>query len=192
LLSSPNPQSLVTSIPFASFGKLLTLTFRDLVEASNVFSVFEVDNTIYTNTGNQSFRFENTNAFIKTYAALPHGTPVPWLIENGFTNNFTAAEVSDPDGDGALTWQEYQAGTGPRDPNSKFQVKSVAPTDPFGRYQITFSTVRNRTYRLESSDDLLNWQTLVSGISGTASDVTVTDIRNPLTTTQSFYRVVVY
>jgi hypothetical protein len=192
LISSPNPQSLATSIPFASFGKLLTFTFRDLVDSSNVFSVFDVDNTVYTNTGSQSFRFENTNAFLKNYAALPHGTPVPWLLEHGFTNDFAAAELSDPDGDGALTWQEYQAGTDPRDPNSKFMVKSVTPTDPYGRYQITFSTVRNRIYRLESSDDLVNWQTLVSGISGTASDVTVTDIRNPFATAQAFYRVVVY
>ena len=192
LISSPNPPSLATSIPFASFGKLLTFTFRDLVEASNVFSVFEVDNTLYTNSGNQSFVLENTNAFIRNYAVLPQGTPVPWLLENGFTNNFTAAELSDPDGDGALTWQEYRAGTGPRDPNSKFMVKGVAQTDPFGRYQITFSTVRHRTYRLETSDDLVNWQPLVPGIEGTGSDVTVTDIRNPFATTQAFYRVVVY
>ena len=68
----------------------------------------------------------------------------------------------------------------------------MAPTDPFGRYQITFSTVQNRNYRLESSDDLVNWQTLVPGISGTASDVTVSVIRNPFATTQAFYRVVVY
>ena len=192
LISSPNPQSLTTSIPFASFGKLLTFTFRDLVDASNVFSVFDVDNTIYTNTGNQSFVLENTNAFIMNYPVLPFGTPVPWLLENGFTNNFAAAELSDPDGDGALTWQEYQAGTVPRDPNSKFIVTRVAQTDPYGRYQITFSTARNRTYRLETSGDLVNWQTLVAGIIGTGNDVTVTDIRNPSATTQAFYRVVVY
>ena len=192
LLSSPNPPSLATSIPFAAFGKLLTFTFRDLVEASNVFSLFEVDNTIYTNTGNQSFRFENTNAFIKSYDPLTNGTPTPWLIENGFTNNFAAAELSDPDGDGALTWQEYQAGTDPRDAESKFLVKSVGQTDPFGRCQITFSTVRHRTYRLETSDDMGNWLTLLSDVAGTGSEVTLTDIRDPFAVAQGFYRVVVY
>lgn len=192
LLSSPNPQSLTTSIPFASFGKLLTFTFRDQVTASNVFSVFEVDNTIYTNSGNQSFVLENTNAFISNYAVLPQGTPVPWLLANGFTNNFTAAELSDPDGDGALTWQEYQAGTNPRDPNSSFFVAEVAPTDSYGRYQITFRTTLHRFYRLESSSDLLTWVVLVSDLPGTGNDVTVTDIRNPSTTAPAFYRVVVY
>ena len=192
LISSPNPQSLATSIPFAAFGKLLTFTFRDLVDATNVFSLLEVDNTIYTNSGNQSFVLENTNAFVVNYAVLPQGTPMPWLLRHGFTNNFAAAELSDPDGDGALTWQEYRAGTDPRDSNSQFIVKRVAPTDPYGRYQITFPTARNRSYRLETSNDLVNWQTLVPGIDGTGNDVTVTDIRNPSATTPVFYRVAVY
>jgi hypothetical protein len=123
---------------------------------------------------------------------LPQGTPVPWLLEIGFTNNYAAAELDYPDGDGALTWQEYRAGTAPRDPNSKFVVKRVAQTDPYGRYQITFPTVPHRFYRLESSSELMNWEALVSDLEGTGSDVTVTDIRNPSTTTPAFYRVVVY
>lgn len=192
LLSSPNPQSLATSIPFAAFGKLLTFTFRDQVDASNVFSSFDVDNTIYTNSGNQSFVLENRDAFLADYPVLPYGTPVPWLLENGFTNDFAAAEVSDPDGDGALTWQEYRAGTDPSDPDSIFMVKRVAATDPYGRFQITIATTRNRLYRLETSSDLVNWQTLVTDINGTGTEVTVTDIRNPFATSQGFYRVVVY
>jgi len=37
--------------------------------------------------------FENATNFITAYAqAPPHGTPVPWLIHYGFTNNFDAAE----------------------------------------------------------------------------------------------------
>ena len=113
-------------------------------------------------------------------------------MQHGFTNNFDAAELTDPDGDGALTWQEYQAGTDPRDPNSRFTVKDVAPTDPFGRYQITFSTAMQRNYRLETSGDFVNWQTLVTDIVGTGSDVTVTDIRDPVAAAQAYYRVVIY
>jgi von Willebrand factor type A domain/Regulator of chromosome condensation (RCC1) repeat/Putative Ig domain len=192
LISSPNPQSLATSIPFASLGKLLTFSFRDLVDGSNAFSVFDVDNTIYTNIGSQSFVFENKNAFIANYPILPYGTPAPWLLQHGFTTGFVAAELSDPDGDGAKTWQEYQAGTDPRNSNSKFIVKSVAQTDSYGRYQITFTTALNRNYRVETSDDLVTWQPLVLDIQGTGDDVIVTDIRNPSETTQAFYRVVVY
>jgi hypothetical protein len=177
---------------FATFGKLLTFSFRDVINASSAFSVFEIDNTIYTNTGKQKFVFENTNAFVTVYPVLPFGTPVPWLLTHGFSTDFTNAEISDPDGDGMLTWQEYQAGTDPQDPNSKLAVSSLAPTGSFGRYQITFSTALNRTYRLEASDDLLTWQPLQTNIPGTGSPVTVTDGRNRFGVTQTFYRVVVY
>ena len=62
----------------------------------------------------------------------------------------------------------------------------------YGRYQVTFPSARNRYYRVETSGDLVNWQVLVPGLIGTGTDVTVTDIRNPFTTTPAFYRVVVY
>jgi von Willebrand factor type A domain-containing protein/Regulator of Chromosome Condensation (RCC1) repeat protein/Ig-like domain-containing protein/putative Ig domain-containing protein len=192
LLSSPNPQSLATSIPFASFGPLLTFTFRDVLNASNAFSVFAVDNTLYTNTGNQSFVFENTNQFITVYPVLPHGTPVPWLIEYGFTNNFAAVETSDPDGNGMLIWQDYVAGLNPTNASSVFTVQNFSPTGQPGHYQITFSTALNRTYRVDTSSDLLTWQTLQDGIAGTGGNVTVTDSRNLSGATQTFYRVAVY
>lgn len=192
LLSSPDPQSLTSSLPFASFGKLLTFSFRDMINASNSFGLFDVDNSLYVTNGGPSFVLENADTFVADNAVLPNGTPVPWLQEHGFTNDLEGAELSDPDGDGALTWQEYQAGTDPRDPNSRFTIRNVAPTDVYGRYQITFTTTVNRNYRLETSDDLVTWKTLMEGIVGTGNDMTVTDIRNPFDDTQAYYRVVVY
>ena len=128
LLTSSNPQSLATSILFADFGPLLTFNFHDVLNASNAFSVFAVDNTIYTNTGNQSFVFENTNAFIKVYPALPHGTPVPWLIQYGFTNanNWAGNETNRLGGNGRLIWQDYVAGLNPTNAGSVFAVQNVS------------------------------------------------------------------
>ena len=51
-----------------------------------------------------------------------NGTPYTWLEEHGITNNQETADISDPDGDGALTWEEYQAGTDPTDSGSVFAV----------------------------------------------------------------------
>jgi len=45
------PLDLTTSIPFADFGRLLTFRFHDVLNVSNAFSIFALDNTIYTNTG---------------------------------------------------------------------------------------------------------------------------------------------
>jgi hypothetical protein len=193
LLTSSNPQSLATSILFADFGPLLTFNFHDVLNASNAFSVFQLDNTIYTNTGSQRFVFENTNAFIKVYPALPHGTPVPWLIQYGFTNaNNWAANETNRDSNGRLIWQDYVAGLNPTNAGSVFAVLNVSPAGPPVGNQITFTTALNRTYRVDASTDLLTWQTLQDGIAGTGGNVTVFDNRNLTGTTHTFYRVAVY
>ncbi len=194
LLTSSNQQSLASSIPFASFGPLLNFAFRDVFNASNAFSIFELDNTIYTNTGNQRFIFENTNAFIKSYPVLPHGTPVPWLIQYGFTNaaNWTSNETNDPNGNGLPTWQDYLAGLNPTNPSSVFVVRDLSSAGSPSHYQITFSTALRRTYRVGTSSNLLTWQTLQEDIAGTGGDVTVTDPRIVSGAGRAYYRVVVY
>jgi hypothetical protein len=191
LLSSSNTQSLAASIPFASLGNLVQFTMRDMVDSSNAFSFITIDNTLYTNTGNQSFVFQNTNQFVVAYTNLPHGTPIPWLIDHGFTNNFAAAELSDPDGDGMLTWQEYQANTDPRDPNSKFMITG-RDTALDGRNEVTFISSTSRTYRLDASTDLVNWQVVEDFIEGTGASMTIVDTRYLPGLTQIYYRVAVY
>jgi hypothetical protein len=164
------------------------------LNASNAFSVFAIDNTIYTNTGNQSFQLANTNAFITVYPALPHGTPVPWLIQYGFTNAsaWVSDETNDVDGNGLMIWQDYVAGLNPTNRSSVFAVQSASATSLPGEFQLTFQTSLNRIYRVDTSSDLLNWQTLQDGIPGTGGAVTVTDDRGLPGTIAAYYRLVVY
>jgi hypothetical protein len=190
-LASPNPASLTNSIPFGALGNLVKFALRDMVDATNAFSIFDCDNTIYTNTGGQKFVFENTNLFFTSYVALPFGTPVPWLPQYAFSGNLAAAEISDSDNDGVPTWQEYQANTNPRDGNSKLAVLSVVKGSD-GRHRITFSTSLSRNYRVLASSDLVIWQIVEDGIAGVGADVTVTDERFIPGVTQMYYRVQVY
>jgi hypothetical protein len=193
LLSSPDPSLLTGSIPFADFGKLLTFSFQNPIVASNAFSEFEVDNTIYTNTANTDFygfTLTNTNAFFTFYVVPPpHGTPIPWLMDYGFTNNFATAELLDPNGNGFAVWQDYLAGLNPLDTNSTFTVQIVPSSTP---PQITFNTVLGRTYQIDWATSLNgNWTVLLDGIAGTGGNVTYTDQRNLSGVGSVFYRVAV-
>ncbi|HWQ92524.1 MAG TPA: hypothetical protein VN673_12700, partial [Clostridia bacterium] len=178
LLSSPNPQSLATSIPFAGFGKLLTFSFKDVINPSNAFSLLAIDNDVYTNTGGQSFEFENGAAFTANHPALPFGTPPPWLLQFGFSGDLAAAELADPDADGIPTWQEYRADTKPNDPASALRVQSFSQ-DPYGRYTVTFPTSAYRSYTVLVSTDLTNWEVVQDNIPGTGTDVTAVDKYRP-------------
>jgi hypothetical protein len=145
---------------------------------------------MYSNTGGQSFTFENTNAFLSFYPALPHGTPVPWLKSFGISGDFTKAEELDSDTDGLANWQEFRANTDPTTASSIFAIRSVS-RQLDGRYQVTFSSSTNRTYRVDASTDLISWRTVQDIISGTSQDISVIDTAYVPNLTNIFYRVVV-
>ena len=191
-LLSPPPQALTNSIPYGVMGNLLQFSFRDLPSKQQAFSVFEVDNSIYQTAGGQSWALGNTNQFITWYTNTPHGTPITWLQSFGFTNDFAAAELSDPDGDRVPTWQEYWAGTNPRDKDSAFTVRPVSAPTGGQPFQMSISTVVGRTYRVETSTSFGSWSVLQDSIVGTGGLVTVTDNRNLAGVKTVFYRVAVY
>ncbi len=70
----------------------------------------------------------NSNLATIRIAVLPsntaNGTPYAWLILNGITNNYETTDMSDLDGDGAITWEEYLAGTIPANEASVFRILS--------------------------------------------------------------------
>lgn len=191
LLSSPHPESFTNALPFGAFGNLLTFVFRDVINPSNAFSFFELDNSIYTNTGRQTFTLENTNDFVHAFPLLPHGTPVPWLEAYGLTGDFAALELEDSDGDGAPNWQEYRAGTNPTNAASKFELTAIF-LPPDGRTQLTFSTAAHRSYRIESSTNLIDWQTVLEGLRGPAAGDGELTVQDPLPpSAATFYRALV-
>ena len=197
-LVSPNTTNLLTSIPYGALGNLVSFNFHDLPASTNAFSLFAVDNTVYNNTNmppvGQSFTTA-TNGFIYVYPALPHGTPVPWLAANGWTgasNILAAAELSDFDHDGVPTWMEYLAGTNPKNISSAFKVRSFGRPNIYVPYQVVFSSVVGKTYRVDASSDLINWTAVQDGITGTGSDITVPDTSMDPQTIARYYRIWVY
>jgi hypothetical protein len=115
----------------------------------------------------------------------------------GYGGNFTNAELSDTDHDGMAAWQEYQANTVPTNAASKFAITSITRASDGLRYQISFGTSSDRIYRLQSSTDLINWQTVQDNIPGVGTpatnvDVTITDTTYYYWANQVYYRVAVY
>ena len=201
LLSSPNPQSQTNSLPFAGFGPLMTLKFQDvLANPSNALSSIKVDNSIYTNiiAGGQVFSFEtgSTNPFVTYYPPLLHNTSVPWLImyfpgTPANSNAWQTLELADSDNDRAPNWMEFRANTVPTNAASAFRITGlVRQLD--GRFAITFTTSTNRTYRVDSSANLINWAPVQDGIPGTNTPYTVIDTTVNPGLQQIYYRVVVY
>jgi len=72
--------------------------------------------------------------------------PLDWLALYGLTNRHWMAEASlDQDGDGLLTWQEYQLGSDPTDPADARLVVNFVP-NPHGSnaWRVTWHAFTNR------------------------------------------------
>jgi hypothetical protein len=192
-MMSPDPTNQLASIQYAAFGDLVEFDFNypDALTATQAFSVFSIDNSIYTNMPPNGMSFTNQNfpSFIKLYPpAPPHGTPIPWLIYYGFTTNFADAELITTNG--LPVWQDYVAGLNPTNANSSFSVS--IPFAPGQAPQIIFSTVAGRKYRVETATSLDSWAVLRDNIPGTGGNILFVDDRVLSGVNPVFYRVAVY
>jgi hypothetical protein len=194
-ITSSDTNNLLTSIPYADFGDLLSFNFQypDALTSTQAFSVFNIDNSIYATVQPSGIRFTNvgfTN-FVKLYpTAPPHGTPIPWMLANGLSIANPAATELQILANGLPVWQTYLAGLNPRDPNSRFAVWSVFI--PGQMPQINFSTVMGRTYRVDCATTLDSWSVLRDNIPGTGSTILFIDNRTLSGVNAQYYRVSVY
>jgi hypothetical protein len=206
LLSSPQPTNpayvQTVSLPWGDWGSLLDVNFRDQVSTNAVtsnltaFAFFVVDTNIYKTNIPGYFgqtMSNNVNGMVTNLPVLPLGTPVAWLIANGFTtpSAWTNDETLDSDHDGMLNWQEYQANTNPNDPKSKLAIGSVVQSPLDGRWEITFVSALNRSYQVQASTNYSDWRIVQDGIPGTGTNITVTDTTF-IPSSQTFYRLLAY
>jgi hypothetical protein len=192
-IMNPDTNNLLPFIEYAAFGDLVSFNFNypESLTATQAFSVFSMDNSIYTNMQptNQSFVLSNATSFITLYPpSPPYGTPIPWLIYYGYKTNFADAELIATNG--LPVWQDYLAGLNPTNVNSQFTV--TMPLTPGQAPQIIFSTVATRTYRVETATSLDSWAVLLDNIPGTGGNILFIDNRVLTSVNPVFYRVAVY
>jgi glucose/arabinose dehydrogenase len=98
------------------------------------------------------------------------------------------ATNADTDGDGLTNLQEFRAGTDPTNSLSALRVTATGPNN--AHWDITFPTVSNKLYRVESTDEMTNttWNTVAGNLPGTGNPLTITDT-NAAAYPQRFYRI---
>jgi hypothetical protein len=156
--------------------------------------------TSYMNmVSNSAFCCFTNNTSTSGTAAM--GTPISWLEEYGFTSNFNAAELSDPDGDGVPVWQDYIMGADPTSSSSALKA-TIQRTAVGNGVAVSFPSIGasgtdylnvTRYYTLEGTTNLImpNWQPIAnySNLPATGAQVIYTNASPSL---KNYYRTRVW
>ena len=100
--------------------------------------------------------------------------------------NQSTDAIMDPDHDGINSLQEYQSGTDPHDPESRFRITRMS-LDQMGRPTIHWDSVEDRNYRIFASASLeSDSYTEIGTAEGNGNPLTFIDKRNQIKR-QTFY-----
>ena len=97
-----------------------------------------------------------------------------------------AEPQDDPDHDGYSNLFEFLAGTSPVDVNDWFQHSLVRSGQ--STHNLKWTSVPGRSYRIETSDNLADWQT-VATVAGAATPAITTEYTLPINGDRRYYRL---
>ena len=122
------------------------------------------------------------------------GTPHPWLEEHGLVDETVShdeAEEIDHDGDGFTAWQEFVAGTNPKNPASFFHIQSIELVDD--GVLLRWDGVEGRAYRVYHRSSLqgTNWEPVSGTLLALASEEMVFFHGSGSGADPRFYRILV-
>jgi uncharacterized repeat protein (TIGR01451 family) len=129
-----------------------------------------VSNTVVVSSLATDPDSENDSSMTGTLVVTVLGTPLWWLDMHGLTNAPpNEEELLDRDGDGMAAWEEWIAGTNPRDILSVLKL-GVAASAPGSGAVIFWDSVSGRVYRLYASTNLLREAGTWSNVYESAGD----------------------
>ena len=130
-------------------------------------------------------------------SAVAGGTPGAGLLldsdGDGLSDTDESLAGTDPlrpdtDGDGSPDGSEIAAGTDPLDGASLFQITTLSRDSLTGFVTVRWDSVPGKSYTLEASADLINWEVASSGIIAVGTVTLQLDPR-AIGEDQRFYRV---
>ncbi len=127
-------------------------------------------------------------ALINAYDTDHDGLPNSWETQYGTNPSDGSNASTDGDGDGMTDLKEYIAGTNPRDGSDYFHVSAIQVSGD--DIEITFQSVADKSYRVEVTDNLVGatWSPL-SSVTGTGTEIRITDPGAITTYPKRFYRI---
>ena len=169
-----------------------TITPDSNCQITNVF----VDGSSIGITNSYTFVNVTNNHTIAAYfegvGATSNNTPIWWLQQYGFTDNYDHVDNLDQDDDGAFTWQEYLAGTDPTNKLSVFAVvgqRTQSGSNYVSWYATTNSGVLTKfsLYRASNVNSAA-WILAGSNINRSANGTNMWWDKPPAGWTRAFYR----
>ena len=112
----------------------------------------------------------STSALLDTDA---DGIPDAYESAHGLNPNDPSDAAKDPDGDGFSSLQEYLIGTDPQSRASSFTATAARSGN---NIIVSVATVVGKTYSVEWSSNLSQWNLLQGNLSGTGGILAVTDV----------------
>lgn len=114
---------------------------------------------------------QNGTGGILTPLETTNGVPYAWLDQYGLVT-----DISDPDLDGYLSWQEYYFGTNPTNALSFFTVRISGSA-------LTWDVITGRTYSVESTTNL------TSGFIQITNELTIGTFTMPTVNEAMYFRI---
>lgn len=137
-----------------SLPTVVTHTLRYVIPATA--NSVQLVITGFNNSANESMVLDQVlfQPYVGPVDTDSDGIPDAYETANGLNPGSNADRDTDLDGDGQSNYNEFLAGTAANDGASTLRVLTIQPNGTLDQFEVTFSTVIGKKYRLQESTDL--------------------------------------